>query len=397
MIYHHDAKTPVTAINILYDVGARDEDPERTGFAHLFEHLMFGGSANIPSYDEPLENAGGDNNAFTNNDITNYYLTIPTENAEIGFWLESDRMLDLAFTPKSLEVQRQVVIEEFKQRYLNQPFGEAWLELRPLAYKKHPYRWATIGKEIKHIEEATMKDVKDFFEKFYKPNNAILCVAGSITLEEVKRLCDKWFAPIPAGMIPERDLPKEPKQTEYRRKEITRPVPQQAIYMAFHMTDRRSPDFYPTDMISDILSRGESSRLLQNLVKDKQIFTEIDAYVTGDMDKGLFMFQGKFKDDISPQEAEDAIWKEIEDFKNSTIQENELKKVKNKIESSLRFGEMGVLNKAMGLCMAEHLEDAELVNTEFERFERVSEKDILKMANRILVKENCSTLIYNKA
>ncbi len=396
VIFHKDSKTPVTAMNILYDVGARDEDPERTGFAHLFEHLMFGGSENIPSYDQPLETAGGDNNAFTNNDITNYYLTIPTHNIETGFWLESDRMLNLAFTPKSLEVQRQVVVEEFKQRYLNQPYGEAWLELRPLAYKVHPYQWATIGKEIRHIEEASMVDVKDFFNRFYKPNNAIMCIAGNLELDQVKALCEKYFENIPSGNIPERKLDKEPLQLEARRKEISRPVPQQAIYMTFHMCDRRSPDFYATDLISDILSHGESSRLYQNLVKDKKIFTEIDAFVSGDLDEGLFVFQGQFKDDVTPEQAEQAIWDEINDFKQSEISANELQKVKNKIESSLRFGEMGVLNKAMGLCMAELLEDANLVNTEFERFEKVKQNDILKQANKILIESNCSTLIYRK-
>jgi predicted Zn-dependent peptidase len=385
----------------LYDVGARDEDPERTGFAHLFEHLMFGGSVNIPSYDEPLDAAGGDNNAFTNNDMTNYYLTIPTHNVEIGFWLESDRMLNLAFTPKSLEVQRQVVIEEFKQRYLNQPYGEAWLELRPLAYKVHPYQWATIGKEIKHIKEAVMEDVKDFFKRFYNPNNAILCVAGNLSLDEVKRLCDKYFAPIPSGPVPSpgeaRKLPKEPRQTEGRRKEISRQVPQQAIYMAFHMTGRRSPDYYATDLASDVLSRGESSRIHQKLVKEKKLFTEMDAYVSGDFDEGLFVFQGKFNDDVTPEQAEAAIWEEIEHFKNSDISVEELQKVKNQIEASVRFGEMSVLGKAMSLCMAELLEDADLVNTEFERYDRVSAEDILKMARQVLVKSNCSTLIYKKS
>lgn len=397
VIHHHDAKTPITAINILYDVGARDEDPERTGFAHLFEHLMFGGSANIPSYDEPLEAAGGDNNAFTNNDITNYYLTIPTENAEIGFWLESDRMLDLAFTPKSLEVQRQVVIEEFKQRYLNQPYGEAWLELRPLAYKVHPYRWATIGKEIKHIEEATMPDVRDFFKRFYNPNNAILCVSGGLSIEKTKELCDKWFANIPAGPTIDRQLPVEPLQNEARRKELTRKVPQQSIYMAFHMCSRRDMEFYASDLVSDILSRGESSRIYQSLVKEKKLFTELDAYVSGDMDKGLFMFQGKFNDDLSPEQAEEAIWNEIDSFLNSEISDEELQKVKNQIESSIRFGEMSVLNKAMSLCMAELLEDADLVNTEFERYEKVTKEDVFREAKKIFRKENCSTLIYRKS
>lgn len=397
VIYHHDKKTPLTAINILYDVGARDEDPNRTGFAHLFEHLMFGGSENIPSYDEPLEAAGGENNAFTNNDITNYYLTIPTPNIETGFWLESDRMLNLAFTTKSLDVQRQVVVEEFKQRYFNQPYGDAWLELRPLAYKVHPYQWATIGKEIKHIEEATMPDVRDFFNRFYNPNNAIMCVAGSIELKDVKALCEKYFANIPNDTVNKRSLPKEPKQSEGRRKELIRPVPQQAIYMAFHMTNRRSKDFYATDLISDVLSAGESGRLFQSLVKEKKMFTEIDAYITGDLDEGLFVFQGKFKDEVSVEEAEKAIWQEIESFKNSEVKEEELQKVKNQMEAGIRFGEMSVLNKAMSLCMAELIEDANLVNTEFSRYEAIKAADLVSKSKEIFTESNCSTLIYRKS
>ena len=396
VLFHKDEKTPIAAINIVYDVGARDEDPERTGFAHLFEHLMFGGSVNIESYDEPLQQAGGSNNAFTSNDLTNYYLSLPVQNIETGFHLESDRMLSLAFTPKSLEVQRQVVIEEFKQRYLNQPYGDVWLELRPLVFEVHPYRWPTIGKEIRHIEEAVMEDVKDFFNRFYKPNNAIMVIAGNLELEEVKRLCEKWFAPIPSGHVPKRNLPKEPVQTAYKRKIIERDVPQDAIYMAFHMCDRRSPDYYATDLVSDVLSRGKSSRLYQKLVKEKKIFTELDAFVSGDYDEGLFVIQGKFEDKFSHEEVEEEIWKELNAFMQSEIADEELQKVKNKIESSLRFSEQSILNKAMALCMAELIEDADLVNTEFDRYIEVTSDQVLQAARKIIRKENCSSLYYKK-
>ena len=396
VIFHQDKNTPIAALNVLYDVGARDEDPERTGFAHLFEHLMFGGSENIPSYDEPLQQAGGENNAFTSNDLTNYYQTLPVQNIETAFWLESDRMLNLAFTPKSLEVQRQVVIEEFKQRYLNQPYGDVWLDLRPLAYKTHPYRWPTIGKEIKHIEEAVMDDVKDFFNRFYKPNNAILCVAGNLELKAVKDLCEKWFAPIPSGKIPKRKLPKELVQKEYRRLEVERDVPQDAIYMTFHMCDRRNDQYYATDLISDILSGGKSGRLYQSLVKDKEIFTELDAFISGDQDAGLFIIQGKFPEKYSHEQAEKFIWDELKAFKKSKISSDDLSKVKHKIEAALRFGEESILNKAMALCMAELIEDAELVNTEFAKIEAVTDLDILNAAKKIFTVKNCSSLFYKK-
>ena len=396
VLFHRDEKTPIAAINILYDVGARDEDPERTGFAHLFEHLMFGGSVNISSYDEPLQQAGGTNNAFTSNDLTNYYLTLPIQNIETGFWLESDRMLSLAFTPKSLEVQRQVVIEEFKQRYLNQPYGDVWLELRPLAFEVHPYRWPTIGKEIRHIEEAQMQDVKDFFHRHYKPNNAIMAIAGNLQLDQVKTLCEKWFAPIPSGEIPVRNLPREPEQKAYKRKVVERDVPQDAIYLAFHMCDRRSPDYYATDLVSDVLSRGQSSRLYQKLVKEKKVFTELDAFVMGDHDAGLFVIQGKFEDKFTHEQVEEEIWKELDDFIHSEIPDEELNKVKNKIESSVRFGELSVLNKAMALCMAELLEDADLVNTEFDRYAAVNADQVIEAGRNIFRKENCSSLHYRK-
>ena len=396
VLFHRDEKTPIAAINILYNVGARDEDPERTGFAHLFEHLMFGGSVNISSYDEPLQQAGGTNNAFTSNDLTNYYLTLPIQNIETGFWLESDRMLSLAFTPKSLEVQRQVVIEEFKQRYLNQPYGDVWLELRPLAFEVHPYRWPTIGKEIRHIEEAQMQDVKDFFHRHYKPNNAIMAIAGNIQLDQVKELCEKWFAPIPSGEIPVRNLPREPEQKAYKRKVVERDVPQDAIYLAFHMCDRRSPDYYATDLVSDVLSRGQSSRLYQKLVKEKKVFTELDAFVMGDHDAGLFVIQGKFEDKFTHEQVEEEIWKELDDFIHSEIPDEELNKVKNKIESSVRFGELSVLNKAMALCMAELLEDADLVNTEFDRYAAVNADQVIEAGRNIFRKENCSSLHYRK-
>jgi len=394
VIVHKDTSTPIVAVNILYDVGARDEDPDKTGFAHLFEHLMFGGSVNIPKYDVPLEKAGGENNAFTNNDITNYYLTLPKQNLELAFWLESDRMLNLAFSDKSLEVQRNVVIEEFKQSYLNQPYGDVWLLLRPIVYKVHPYKWSTIGKDISHIKNATMDDVKAFYRKFYNPDNAILTVAGDIEVEEVKKLANKWFAPIETGKKHLRALDKEPKQKEARNLRVERNVPFDSIYKVYHSYKRTDTMYHTSDLLSDLLSNGDSSRLYTKLVKEKRMFSEIHAYISGDIDNGMFVFTGKLINGIRMKEADNAILEEIEQIKNSKVDDSELIKVKNKIESSLEFSEMNVLNKAMNLSYYELLGDADLINMEKSKYNAVTREGIQQAANEIFNKENCSTLYY---
>jgi zinc protease len=394
VIVHEDKSTPLACINILYNVGARDEDPEQTGFAHLFEHLMFGGSVNVPNYDEPLQMVGGENNAFTTNDITNYYLTLPSDNLETGFWLESDRMLSLAFSDKSLEVQRNVVIEEFKQRYLNQPYGDVWLLLRPMAYKVHSYKWDTIGKEISHIENARMEDVRNFFRKFYCPNNAIMVVAGNVNYAEVKRLSEKWFGTIPKGPANERNLEPEPLQTEARSLAVERDVPVDAIYKAYHMCSRYDPEYYTVDLISDILSRGNSSRMHNALIKEKKLFSDISAYVMGDFDKGLFVISGKLTKGITMEQADAAINEELKRIKNEKVNADELTKVKNKMEASHVFGEVDVLNKATNLAVAELLGDAELINHEVEKYLAVTDEQIMEQANLIFRDENCSTLYY---
>lgn len=394
VIVHQDKSTPLACVNILYDVGARDEDENKTGFAHLFEHLMFGGSINIPNYDEPLQMVGGENNAFTTNDITNYYCTVPAENLETAFWLESDRMLSLAFTDKSLEVQRNVVIEEFKQRYLNQPYGDVWLLLRPLAYKVHPYKWATIGKEISHIEDAKMEDVKSFFKKHYTPSNAIMVVAGNVEFEQVKQLAEKWFEPIEAKEKPKRNLPAEPKQTEARKLTVERDVPASSIYKVYHMCSRRDEEYHTVDLLSDILSRGNSSRLYKSLVKEKQLFTELNAYVMGDFDKGLFVINGKIPDTIKMEDAEKGILDELEKIKNTLVDETELQKCKNKAESSIVFSETDILTKATNLAISELLGDADLINQEAEKYASVTAEKIKTQAQAILNETNCSTLYY---
>jgi predicted Zn-dependent peptidase len=396
VIVHQDKSTPLACVNILYDVGARDEDERMTGFAHLFEHLMFGGSVNIPSYDSPLQLVGGENNAFTTNDITNYYLSLPANNLETAFWLESDRMISLAFTEKSLEVQRGVVIEEFKQRYLDQPYGDAWLLLRPLAYKVHPYKWATIGKEIAHIENAVMDDVKSFFKKHYCPANAILVVAGNVEFENVKLLAEKWFEPIESGFKLTRNLPAEPKQTQARFQQVERDVPVSSIYKAYHMCSRYDKDYHATDILSDILSRGNSSRLYVELVKNKKLFSSLSAYVMGDFDKGLFCISGKPADGVTIEDAENGIAEEIKKIKTELVGKRELAKCINKIESSLIFSETDILTKATNLAISELLGDANLINKEGENYQAVTAEKVREMANIVLDENNCSTLHYLK-
>jgi predicted Zn-dependent peptidase len=395
VIVHTDASTPLVSMNILYNVGSRDEDPEKTGFAHLFEHLMFGGSVNIKKYDEPLERVGGENNAFTNSDVTDFYLTIPKQNLETAFWLESDRMLNLAFSEKSLEVQRNVVIEEFKQNYLNQPYGDVWLLLRPLAYTTHPYQWSTIGKDVEPIRNASMEDVRDFYARFYNPNNAILVLAGNTTIEEVKVLAERWFEPIPAGTQIVRNLPKEPVQTEARSKTVERDVPLDCLYKAYHICGRMNADYPVVDLMSDVLSNGNSSRLYQSLIKEQQLFSEINAFLTGDEDEGLFIVTGKLIKGVKMEAAEAAILEQLNLLKTDLVTDNELQKVKNKVESLSAFDEMRIQERALNLAYAEHLGDVNMVNDDIQKYRAVSAEQIRTLANNVLSNINCSTLYYH--
>ena len=388
LVHSQDDSTQMVALDILYNVGARDEHPEHTGFAHLFEHLMFGGSVNIPDYDAPLQLAGGENNAWTNNDITNYYLTVPRQNVEIGFWLESDRMLSLDFNERSLEVERGVVMEEFKQRCLNQPYGDVGHLLRPLAYKEHPYQWPTIGKELSHIANATLDEVKDFFFRFYAPNNAVLAVTGNISFEEAVALTEKWFGTIPRRDVPVRRLPQEPVQTEERRLTVERNVPLDALFMAFHMCERAHPDYYAFDILSDILSNGRSSRLNQHLVQEKQLFSSIDASISGSIDAGLFHISGKPSAGVSLEEAEAAVREELKILQNEAIAAQELEKVKNKFESTQIFGNINYLNVATNLAWFELNGAAEDMEKEVERYRAVTAGQLQTVAQTAFDKAN---------
>jgi predicted Zn-dependent peptidase len=396
VLHQYDDSTSMVAVNTVYDVGARDEDPDMTGFAHLFEHLMFGGSENIPNFDAPVQQVGGENNAFTNNDITNYYISLPANNIETALWLESDRMLKLAFTPKSLEVQQQVVIEEFNQRYLNQPYGDVWLLLRPLAYREHPYQWATIGKNIEHIENAKLTDVKEFFYKHYAPNNAILSIVGNISENDAFNLAEKWYADIPKRDVKSRELPVEPKQTERRFMEVTRDVPSDAIYMAFHMSGRLDKDYQSCDLISDILSNGRSARLPQRLIKETQKFSEVNAYISGDKDPGLFIVTGKPNSGVELDEAERLLMNELKSLTTDTVDEKELQKVKNKVESGFVYADTSILNRAMNFGMYQLLGDADNVNYEMEKYAAVTPDDLKRVAKQMFTEDNCSVLYYRK-
>ncbi len=394
VVVHPDPTSSVVVVNVAYKVGSRDETPDKTGFAHLFEHLMFSGSIHIPSYDEPLQKAGGENNAFTTPDYTNYYLTIPAENIETGLWLESDRMLGLAFNEKGLEVQRKVVIEEFKQRYLNQPYGDVWHKLRALVYKKHSYQWPTIGKNIAQIEEAKMEDVRAFFNKYYIPNNAVLVLAGNITTNKGFELAKKWFGDIPKGKNVQRNIAEEPAQVAKRHLEVQSNVPVDAFYKVYNMPGRENTDYYTADLLSDILGRGKSSLLYQELVENNLIFTDIAGYVLGSLDPGLLVVSGKLAEGIIFKNAEAAVDKIINELVDTGVDELALEKAKNQALASHAFGDIDVLNRAMNLAYGFILDDLDRTNKELGIIKNISLEDINTMAQSILVETNASTMYY---
>jgi zinc protease len=394
LLIHKDTSTPMAVVNVLYDVGARDEDEQRTGFAHLFEHLMFGGSINIPDYDDPLQLAGGENNAYTTNDLTNYYCQLPAENIETAFWLESDRMLSLAFSEKSLEVQRKVVCEEFKEHYINKPYGDVWQHMRQMAYTTHPYKWMTIGKELKHIEEAQLQDVKNFFNKHYNPSNAILVVAGNVETDKVLQLAEKWFGSIPSGEKYIRSLPVEPKQNAARRLTVKADVPIDAFVKTWHMGSRLERNYYVADLITDILGGGASSRLYQSLVKEQQLFSNLDCYHFGSIDKGLMTVEGKLVKGVSIEKAEAAVEAELQKMKEQLVDEKELQKVKNKTESTILFEDMSVMSRANSLAFYELLGDAQLMNDELAKYQSITAEELLQESRAIFDEDNSNTLYY---
>ncbi|MBC7903769.1 MAG: insulinase family protein [Gemmatimonadaceae bacterium] len=394
VLVHEDNSTPMAVVNVMYDVGAKDENPNQTGFAHLFEHLMFGGSVNIPNYDEPLQVAGGENNAYTTNDLTNYYCQLPAENIETAFWLESDRMLSLAFSKKSLDVQRKVVSEEFKEHYINKPYGDVWFKMREMAYTRHPYQWLTIGKELSHIENAKLQDVKNFFFKHYRPVNAILVVAGNVKTAQIKTLAEKWFGDIEHGEQYVRNIPAEPRQNAARHLEIRGKVPLDALYKCWHMDSRLEDGYYAAELLTEILSGGGSSRLYQTLVKEKQYFSHIECYHFGTTDAGLMTIEGKLVKGVDMIDADKAIEEELDKIKAQLIEEKELQKVKNKTEAALAFEDMSVMNRANSLAFYELLGNANLINEEWNKYQAITVESVREYAQKIFDKNNSNTLYY---
>lgn len=394
VLVHEDHSTPLVCVNIVYNVGSKHEDPNHTGFAHLFEHLMFGGSENIPDFDQPLQMAGGENNAFTNNDLTNFYDIVPAANIETAFWLESDRMMALRLNKRVLNTQKQVVIEEFKETCLNEPYGDFWHHMSEMAFRVHPYQWPTIGKEIAHIEQADLSRVKHFFETYYTPDNAILVVAGKTDFQTVKTLSEKWFGPITKGGIRPEYHPVEPVQKEFRSKEITADVPHDAIYLGFPMSGRLDKEYYILDLITDLLANGRSSRFYKNLYKGKKMFNTIDAFVSGYVEPGLCIIEGKLMPGFSIEQAREAIWEELRHIQENLIDEKELNRLRNTLESSLVYSEVSILNKAILLAFFASVDKEEEINLEGALYQSITKEDIQETARKIFVKERCNELVY---
>ena len=394
VVVNRDRSSKLAAVNLLYRVGARNEPPARTGFAHLFEHLMFRGTREVPSFDLPVQMASGDNNAFTNNDYTDFYITLPKDNIETALWLESDRMQGLELTPEKLATEKRVVIEEYRQRYLNQPYGDQMMLLRALSFRVHPYRWATIGLSPDHIADATMEEVQAFYRAYYHPSNAILSISADLDEERMLELAERWFAPLADRPHPAAAIPQEPPQEAPRREEVERDVPATTVSVAYHMGGRTSAEFFVGDLVSDLLSGGDSSRLYQRLVKGRRLLSSVNAYVTGDVDPGLFVFTGQLLPDTTPTQVEEAFREEIGALVRDAATEYELEKVRNKFEANTLFGELNVMNKAMNLGFYEMLGDLPLINGEVARYRAVTNDAIRDFCRRVLRPENSNTLIY---
>lgn len=394
VILHPDKSTPLVTVNVLYKVGSKNEQPDKTGFAHLFEHLMFGGSKHIPDYDTPIQKAGGDNNAFTNSDLTNFYNVMPAENLETALWLESDRMLQLDINQKSLSIQKKVVVEEFKETSINEPYGDLWHQLSDLAFTTHPYRWPTIGLVPAHIEEAELAYVEHFYNTYYKPNNAVLIVAGQYDDDKIKDQIERWFGGIASGEIGVKPIPVEPPQEAFRTRTLHRKVPSDALYIAFHMPDRKHPDFMAYDILSDVLSGGRSARLYQNLLKGSELFSNVNAYITGTFDPGLFVIEARLLDNADLEKAKLLIWNELQILKEELVQPEELQKVKNSLISSVAFSEVSITHKAINLAHYEMLGDVNDINKQEEEIDKVTVEDLIRIAKQTFRMENCSEIIY---
>ena len=397
ILLHEDRSTPLVAVNMLYDVGSRDEQPERTGFAHLFEHLMFGGSDNAPSFDDPIQEAGGDCNAFTNSDLTNFYSILPAQNIELALFLEADRMSHLSLNERTLSIQRDVVVEEFKETCLNQPYGDMWHLLAPLAYHSHPYRWPTIGESLSHIAEASIDDVANFYRKFYGPGNAVCTIAGNVSADHVFPMMENLFGGLESRLRPDRRYPVEPPQREANRRDQSAQVPVDALYMAFHMDARHGDLYYTHDLISDLLASGKSSRLFAKLVKEQRLCSQVDAYVTGTLDPGLLIVEANPVDGVALEKIEASIWEVLNHMGQDQTPQREFDKHLNKIESSIHFSNSSILNKAMNLAYFALIGQTELINTEHECYRKITPEQIQRAAAELFRQDNCSVLTYRAA
>ncbi len=396
IVHHRNPSSQMVYVNLLYGVGAKNESYEYTGIAHLLEHLMFEGTPSVPSFDEPLERAGGENNAYTTNDVTNYYIAVPRQNAELAFFMESDRMHNISLRAKKIDVQRKVVMEEFKQGNLNRPYGDVSFLLRAMAFKEHPYRWSTIGRELSHIATVPAAVIRKFYNNYYAPDNAVLAVVGDISFEQMVEWSEKWFGPIPAKGFVHPMLPREPRQERMCRKKVVRPVPENALYMVFHMGGRLDADYFPCDVISDVLSNGYSGRLLQRLVKEKKLFTKIDAFISGSEHPGLFQIHARVAPGVTFEAAEAAVWQELDELKNTLVPAPEMEKVKNRFESEFHFRNLGGENLSNNLALAELRGDARLHLKEVESYRAVTAEQVQQTARELFRRGNASVLHYAK-
>ena len=399
LIVHEDHSTPLASCNVVYNVGSRDENPEMTGMAHLFEHFMFTGSKHIPDYDAQLQSVGAFNNAYTTQDITHYYITLPAVNIEHALWLESDRMLELAFQQEKLDIQKHVVIEEFKENFLNRPYGDMWMLYNQFFFQKHTYQWLPIGKEISHIEKVSMDDMKAFFYRFYRPNNAVLTIAGDVKFEEIVPLVEKWFGPIPAGTdsVWDRKYPQENLQTEKRLFEVQRNVPADMLFKGWPTCGRLTPDFYAYDMLSDLFGSGQSSYLYKKFVMEDALFTDISAYITGTLDPGIFIIGGRPAEGVSIEEANKRLSDYLYQLPQNCINAHDLQKVKNRVESIILQNDIKIEDRSSSLAVAECFSCAEDFNDETNRYFAVSEEQINTLCNNMFRQEQETTMYYKCA
>ena len=394
VLLQEDPSSPMLTLCMNYEVGSKDELPGRSGFAHLFEHLMFAGSQHAPNFDQLIQLAGGENNAFTNQDMTVFYDILPYQNLDLGLWLEADRMQNLCIEPQPLQKEKRVVVEEFKESCLEEPYGDLWHILGDLAFEEHPYKRPVIGESFEHIEAASLDEVREFYDNYYCPNNAVLSISGNIKAEEVLERVEHWFGHIPRGPVKRPAYAAEPPQLVARKKVHRANVTDAALYIAFPAAARLETAYYLEDLLSDILGLSDSSLLVRQLVKQQKLFSELDVYITGTVEAGLFVIEGKLQDGVGIEEAEQAVWAALEEFKAQPISEEQLQKLQNNTEHNLLFGEIRPFQKALSLGYYELLGQAQLINEEADYYQQITAKQLQLQAQFLFQKEKASVLYY---